>query len=162
MSNVHETPAERECRLQFGIRYPYLLFFEDFKECGRLTSGQGALDSPPLVVLQYFERRHGPADALDRMSRCAAAAAYWERNGEQLNVGSVSVDDETNSLLSSGLVLALWIGWCRENCDWKSYNPPVGAVIGLAEYINTRQRPAPAAERGPQTRNRTAARPSTR
>jgi hypothetical protein len=69
-----------------------------------------------------------------------AAVSYWEKNRQELDIGDVSVDGDAASLLSHGILWALWIGWCRDGCDWKTYNPPVNAIIQVASSINERRR----------------------
>jgi hypothetical protein len=70
------------------------------------------------------------------MERCLAAVSYWAKNMEQFDTCTVAVIGEEESLVRGSLIWAFWIGWCREDCDWKTFNPPVDAIIEIAEGYN--------------------------
>ncbi len=119
-----------------GIRYPLEKFADDFSECGRLSSPPHQEEHAHRLLLDYFASRYSGDDAVDKMMRCLAAASYWEKNREHFDTGDVSVNGEVKSLLSPGLIWAFWMGWCRDECDWRTYNPPVSGFIAVAKSYN--------------------------
>lgn len=130
--------SEQVISQALGIRYSFSDFFDDFQSCGRITKPDGAGKNCQPELLEYFQSRHGN-EALDRMVRCLAAASYWERNKEAFDVGNISVVGET-SLIRGHFISQLWIRWCRADCDWKTYNPPVSEIIAACDEIQKQMR----------------------
>jgi hypothetical protein len=136
MSDLPESFSEKECQYALGIRYKLEAFAEDLQAVGRLTHQQDSNEDSRRLVLDYFSGRYSDENSEDNMMRCLAAASYWEKNRHQLDAGTVSVDGKISSLISPGLVWALWIGFTPSEVDWKTYNPPINAIISVAESFN--------------------------
>jgi len=61
---------------------------------------------------------------------------WFEENRDFLNVGNVSVSSESASLVSPGLISAIWLCWCTKGRDLKGYNPSVESMTTLAAHMN--------------------------
>jgi hypothetical protein len=132
--------SEQVIRQALGIRYSFSDFFDDFQSCGRITKPDEAGKDCQPELLEYFQNRYGD-EALDKMVRCLAAASYWEKNKEAFNIGSISVAGDV-SLIRGHFISELWIRWCRDDCDWKTYNPPVSEIILACNAIDKQMRDA--------------------
>jgi hypothetical protein len=125
---------EEIIRLALGIHYPFDDFQNDFLSVGRITKpAEQGIDCRP-ELMEYFQTRYA-GEAFDRMMRCLAAASYWEQNKAAFDVGSISVAGDNVSLIRGHFISQLWIRWCRADCDWKTYNPPVSEIISACDAI---------------------------
>lgn len=111
--------------------YPLKDFREDFEWCASTNLGK----HPIQAVADYFAKRYPLGTADERMGRCLAAASYWQNNMESLNAGNLAVVGDKKSLVRGRLIVVMWLCWCKEDNDWKTYNPPVDAIIDVAEGL---------------------------
>lgn|ERR1035437_2112854 len=139
MRDINQNCEKLEHRLREAgkIHYPFNAFCADLQACLAITKPAAKAEfHPNPSILEYFQSRYPAEGARDKMMRCLAAGSYWERNKDRLNVGNISVVSEGSSLVRGHLISVLWIGWCRDDSDWKTYDPPVEAIIATCEAIS--------------------------
>jgi hypothetical protein len=122
-------------RSALGIRYPFDDFQNDFLSVGRITKPAEQGIDCQAELLDYFQARYG-SEALEKMMRCLAAASYWDKNKDAFDVGSISVVGVESSLIRGHFITELRMRWCRDDCDWRTYNPSVSEIILACDAIH--------------------------
>jgi len=125
---------EEAIRHAYGIQYQFQDFLRDIGLIAQIAKSfpvETGIDS----LRSAFDSNYGDS-AEDKMARCLAAYSYWEMNKEAFNVGGITVVGDDATLVHGHFIMALWIRWCRADCDWRTYNPPVSEIIADCNQIN--------------------------
>jgi len=122
-----------------NIIYPLEEFARDFQAYGEISEHAEEKDTSVAVYEYFTAHAPSPVAAMDRMLRCCAAAAYWERHRDALDQGKLSVVGRNRALVSSAVVFALWACWCRPDCDPLRYDPPIDAFVTVCQGLARRQ-----------------------